>query len=110
MKQWVIGYGIVLIGTVVLTTLFRLSWASCAVIGVVGGVLVPVWRQIENKKKEAIERYDELTVYMELLLCSFKRVGHLKLALLDCQSVVPSDSRMGKAIAGAIHVLESGEC
>lgn len=110
MKQWVIGYGIVLIGTVVLTTLFNLSWAACAVIGVVGCVLVSVWLQIGNKKKEAIERYDELTVYMELLLCSFKRVGHLKLALLDCQSVFPSDSRMGKAIAGAIHVLESGEC
>ena len=67
MKQWVIGYGIVLIGTVVLTTLFNLSWAACAVIGVVGCVLVSVWLQIGNKKKEAIERYDAVS-YTHLTL------------------------------------------
>ena len=110
MKQLGIGYGIVLAGTFVLTILFRLSWIACAVVGVVGCILVPFWLRMGNKKKEAVEQYDEMAVYMELLLCSFKRVGHLKLALLDCLSAFSGDSRMGSAIAGAIHVLESGEC
>ena len=54
MKRWGIGYGIMLSGSVVLTVLFRLSWIGCGAIGVAGCIIVPVWLQIGNKKKEAI--------------------------------------------------------
>lgn len=50
-----------------------------------------------------------MTVYIELLLCSYKRLGHIKLALQDCQEVFEADSRMGRAIAKAIHKLKTGE-
>ena len=110
MKKWGIGFGLVLVGTVLIGVLFRMHWASCTVLGTSGCVLVPVWHRIRKRDKDARDRYYEMTVYIELLLCSFKRVGHLKLALSDCQSVFREDSTMGRAIAKAIHILESGEC
>ncbi len=110
MKKCVIGYAVVILTTLILTEFFRLSRMCSCVIGMAGMVLLPLNFRICRKRKEMAERYDEINVYMELLLCSYKRCARLKSALLDCRSVFAADSRMGSAIAEALHVLESGEC
>ena len=109
MKQWGIGYSLVIMGDAVLGILFQFSLYGYVVIGAVGCILVPVWVRIQKRQQQMRCHYDEMTVYMELLLCSFKRVGHLKLALQDCQFVFPMESKMGKVIRKAIYILESGE-
>jgi hypothetical protein len=61
----------------------------------------------EGRKQE--KRYWDLTVYMEQLLCSYKRTNRLIDSLQDCASLYPKESGIGKCIAAAIHIMQTGE-
>ena len=86
-----------------------LGWLDCLLVFFTGILLVPIWFRIRSGERKTWNEYYEMTTYMELLLCSFKRTGHIKIALQDCQLVFRGRGKMGKAVGKAIHILESGE-
>jgi hypothetical protein len=55
------------------------------------------------------QEYQEVSLYLEQLLCSYRRLNHAGKALEDCSSIFEENSPMGKAVAEAIHVLMTGE-
>lgn len=61
----------------------------------------------EDQKQEDI--YNQVTSYLEQLLCSYRRLGHAGKALEDCRVIFQDDSRMGRALADAGHILRTGE-
>lgn len=109
MKNWVAGAGLMLGGTLLFSFLFQLQMAEMLIFCGTGCCLLPVWVGIQKKRKQQKEEYYEMTVYAELLLCSYKRLGHIKLALQDCQEAFDPEGRMGSAVKKAIHRLKTGE-
>lgn len=89
--------------------LLGLGWLDYLLFFLAGCLLVPIWFWIRVKEKRKWNDYYEMTAYMELLLCSFKRAGHIKVALQDCRLVFRGEGKMGQAVDRAIHILESGE-
>ncbi len=90
---------------------FLLGLHSCVIlaVGVFGCFLVPLWYRIQKRICDQQKQYEEMTLYMELLLCSFKRSGHIKMALQDCLPAFKPDSSIAGLLRTAIHVLETGE-
>lgn len=109
MKRWVAGAGLMLGGTLLFGFLFELQIAELLMLCAIGCGLVPVWAGIQKKRQQQKEEFYDLTVYAELLLCSYKRLGHIKLVLQDCREVFDPEGAMGRAVDMAIHKLETGE-
>lgn len=63
----------------------------------------------EKTKHMKWEEYHDMTAYLELFLCSFKKTGHIKMTLEDCQLVFHESGKMGKVVRKAVHILETGE-
>lgn len=59
-------------------------------------------------RKKEIEFWN-MTSYMDQLICSYKRLGHIRLALQDCCTVATASGRLRKVLQRAIHILETGE-
>lgn len=108
-KQWAMGQAVVIVGSVLTGLFFELGWSACLFLLIFSSLLVPVGIRIRMGEKEQWQRYHDMTAYMELLLCSFKRLGHIKMALQDCQLVFHEGGMLGQAIHRAIHILETGE-
>lgn len=109
MKNWAAGAGLMFCGIILFSFLFQLQTVEILIFCATGCSLFPFWIWIQKKRQQQKEEYYEMTVYIELLLCSYKRLGHIKLALQDCQDAFEPDGRMGRAIAKAIHKLKNGE-
>lgn len=65
-------------------------------------------RQKEKEKKKRTE-YEEAVTYMEQLLCSYKRLGHLGRAWEDCLPLCEPGGTMWRLIRRAQELLKSGE-
>lgn len=108
-KQWIMGQAVVIAGNILIGLFFELSWVACLFLLVFSSLLVPVGIRVWIGEKGQWQKYYDMTAYMELLLCSFKRLGHIKMALQDCQLVFHEESILGQAVHRAIHILETGE-
>ncbi len=109
MRKKGLGCCLMMGGTAVIGLLLGLRSYVILAVGLFGCLLVPLWLAIQKRVCDQQEQYYEMTVYMELLLCSFKRTGHIKMALQDCLSAFRSDSRIAEMLETAIHILETGE-
>lgn len=85
------------------------EWYMYVLVLIPAFALVPAGIAIRRKQRIQRQKYYDMTTYMELLLCSFKRCGHIKTALEDCRLVFLEKGMMGQAISRAIHILETGE-
>ena len=65
-------------------------------------------RQKERERKKKTE-YEEAAAYMEQLLCSYKRLGHLGRAWEDCLPLCEQGGTMWHLIRRAQELLKSGE-
>lgn len=89
--------------------LFRLNRISGVIVWGIGIVLMPVFDFSLQRSEKAKTEYYEMTAYMEQILCSYKRLGNIRLALEDCITLFTKDSEMGKALRQALHTLKTGE-
>lgn len=95
-------------GSIGFMVLFRLSWPGGLILCLVSIGLLPLFeRNRKCAQKESVE-YGELTLYMEQVLCSYRRWKKLGCAWEDCLLLYEKDSRMRKAIANALHCLKTG--
>lgn len=107
--QWIVGFVLAVAGSISFAMFYGLGWPERLSLMLVSCVLVPVWFRIQSKEKVKWEEYHDMTTYLELFLCSFKKTGHIKMTLEDCQLVFRGDGRMAKAVHKALHILETGE-
>lgn len=63
----------------------------------------------KDREKERKMEYEEAAAYMEQLLCSYKRLGHLGRAWEDCLPLCKRGGLMWHLIRRAQEVLKSGE-
>lgn len=92
-----------------IAVLFRLSWPGWAALCVVGGGMIPVLERNQKKVRIDEKEYEEVTLYMEQVLCSYRRLHHLRNAWEDCLLLYENGSPMRKAIAAALNCLKTGE-
>lgn len=102
----IIGFTIITAG---IYYLFQMNRTGIAVVWGTGAVLMPVFDFSLRRSERARTEYYEMTAYMEQMLCSYKRLGNVRLALEDCITLFTEDSRMGKALRQALHTLKTGE-
>jgi hypothetical protein len=76
---------------------------------VFGICLLPFFEKNRNRGIAAAKEYDEVTLYMEQLLCSYKRYGQMGNAWTDCLLVFEEKSDMRHAIEQALRCLQTGE-
>lgn len=108
-RQWIVGQTVVIVGNIFIRLFFALNGPACLFLLILSSALIPVGIRIGIREKKRWKKYYDMTVYMEVLLCSFKRLGHIKMALQDCQLVFNKKGVLGQAIYRAIHILETGE-
>lgn len=92
-----------------IAVLFRLTWPGWAVLCVVSSGMIPLYERNQKMVKEDKREYEEVTLYMEQVLCSYRRLRHLRSAWEDCLLLYENGSPMGKAIAAALNCLKTGE-
>ena len=61
------------------------------------------------REREFEQEYGQVVIYLEQLLCSYRRLGHTGRAMEDCSSLFEPKSRMGGAIQRAKHIFLTGE-
>lgn len=89
--------------------LFRMKLVSSVVVWGIGLAMIPLFDYSLRRGQSARAEYYEMTAYMEQMLCSYKRLGSVKLALEDCITIFTKNSRMGKALRKALYTLKTGE-
>lgn len=89
--------------------LFRLEFLGGLFVWGTGLALLPVLDTCLRRSKRAQEEYFEITTYMEQLLCSYKRLGSVRLALEDCRILFVENSKMGMLLRQALYTLKTGE-
>lgn len=92
-----------------IAALFRLSWPGWVVLCLMSSGMIPLFERSRKRMKEDQKEYEEVTLYMEQVLCSYRRLHHLRSAWEDCLLLYESDSPMGKSIAAALNCLKTGE-
>lgn len=88
---------------------FRLSIVSFFIITITVVVTQILLLYFVKKLREKEREFWNMTSYMDQLICSYKRLGHIRLALQDCCSIATSSDRLYKMLQRAIHILETGE-
>ncbi len=76
MKKWLMGALTAICIILLCSYLFHLNHICTMVLGAVTILLVPAWIRIWDAEKKNRREYYEMTVYAEMLICSFKRLGH----------------------------------
>ena len=87
---------------------FRLHWLYAAVLLILSQAYALFYYKISRKGECAKEDYYEVTVYMEQFLCSYKRLGHVRMAWEDCCNLFEEKSNIYQAIQRAIYIMETG--
>lgn len=111
MKGWKTGY----IYLFVFLVLAALMWLYELRLIFIVPLCVGAWllmRRIAvcfREEKENERRYHEVTMYLEQLLCSYRRLGHAGKAMEDCSTIFEHESEMGQAVKRALHILLTGE-
>lgn len=93
----------------VMVGLYELSFAIFPLLGAAGCLTVKKMRKQMRLEQEYEDEYQQVTIYLEQLLCSYRRMGHAGKALGDCVTIFSEKSRMGKAVREARHILLTGE-
>lgn len=109
MKKKVCIAAILLLFHGVMIVLFRLYGLYAAAILVLSQAGTFLYFKISKKRERSRQDYYEVTIYMEQFLCSYKRLGHVRMALEDCLNIFEEGSKMHSAIGRMIHIMETGE-
>lgn len=109
MKRKVLGSGLYGIIILLLCYWFRLSLLFTAVAVLFGAFAIPFFLFFGEMRKRREADFYEMTSYMDQLICSYKRTGHIRLALQDCMTIFPDTTRIWLKIRQAVTVLETGE-
>jgi hypothetical protein len=97
------------VGIIVISLLYHLWFLSGVVLFIVISLVQPKVRRSIRKAKENEYEYNQVTIYMEQLLCSYKRNGNLVEAMKDCLSVFEKGEPIGKRIEDALYILQTGD-
>lgn len=100
---------LIILGNAGIAALFMLSWPGWAALCIVSGGIIPIFERNQKKVRAEEKEYEEVTLYMEQVLCSYRRLRHLGSAWEDCLLLYEKGSTMGKAIAAALNCLKTGE-
>lgn len=103
------GYPAVLLAQILIVWIYGLGVWAAVLSAVAAGVALRRIRISMAREKGYEEEYRETALYLEQLLCSYRRLEHAGKALEDCSAIFESNSRMGQAIDRARHVLRTGE-
>ncbi len=66
-------------------------------------------RRIWRRGRREREDFHDLTLYMEQMICSYRRLGSVSLSMEDCVTLFPEDSGMGRLLRRTLHVLKTGD-
>lgn len=99
----------VMAGSIAAAALFHLSPAGYVVLCVAGVGMIPLYEKNRRRGEREKKEFEEVTSYMEQLLCSYKRWGQLGSAWEDCRLLFDHESQMGQVIEKALCCLKSGE-
>ncbi len=108
-KRYVVYFGVSLAAAVLAGFIYQLDILFCMVFLGVCIFSIPQIHRCIKEAKEQEHRYTELTVYMEQLLCSYKRTNKLTDSLQDCGTLFSPKSIMGKCISRAVYIMQTGE-
>ncbi len=109
MKKFVIRISLLIIFDVAMIYIFRLHFCAILGLGIVTSVCFPFLGRAMKKRTLYQREYYEVSVFMEQFLCSYKRWGHVKMALEDCSSVFSKTNKIAGVIQQSIEVMESGD-
>ncbi len=68
-------------------------------------LLCRIWRRGRRERQD----FYDLTMYMEQMICSYRRLGNVSLSLEDCVTLFPEDGGMGRLLRRTLHVLKTGD-
>lgn len=108
-KRMITAYIIAIAGSLGAAALFQLSLAGAGILCVVSGLLIPFFEKNRNRELAQTKEYQEVSLYMEQLLCSYKRWGTLGGAWEDCVLLFEKGSEMRQAVEQAVNCLRTGE-
>lgn len=108
-EKSVVFAGISLVLAVLSYAVYQLWFAFAAVFFLACNLMLPkIYRYMEAASKEE-KRYQDMTIYMEQLLCSYKRTSRLLDSVLDCQTLFSETGEMGGCISAGLHIMKTGE-
>lgn len=105
-------YGIYMVAIsvqTILLSLYGLNFVYTALLGIVAILSLHKIFFYIQREKEYENRYVEVVTYLEQLLCSYRRTRHAAKAMADCITIFETDSKMGKFLMEARHILLTGE-
>jgi hypothetical protein len=108
-KRIVAAILLLMLGSSLAWLLFHLSFAGGITLFVFGICLLPFFEKNRRRGIAEAKEYEEVTMYMEQLLCSYKRYGQMGRAWEDCMLVFEEKSDMRMAIEKALNCLKNGE-
>lgn len=108
MGKRILLYVLSVLAGVVFSVLFHLQWEGRLILCLVCIGLVPFFERAQKHAQKAAAEFQDVTLYMEQVLCSYRRWGKLKNAWEDCLLLFERESRMGLAITAALQSLGTG--
>ena len=92
-----------------ITLIYHLHFTSAIFLTIFASFLIPGLRKSVEIEKNEKKRFEELCLYMEQLICSYKRKGKILAAIEDCICIFESDTSMMKALLQVKISLVTGE-
>lgn len=102
-------YVAVIIIQILLVRMYQLKPVFIVPLAVAGVVSLAHIKETIMEGKKYEQDYQDAVLYMEQILCSYRRLEHAGKALRDCSTIFRRESRMNQAIDRAIHILMTGE-
>lgn len=108
-KMWMAAMLLILMGSVGISLLLRLTLTGWLMVFLVSVGLLPLFWQNHRREQEGWRKYEEVSVYMEQLICSYRRWGTLGKAWEDCVLLFDENSEIRQSLELAIDRLKTGE-
>ncbi len=96
-------------GMAILVFFYGLHVSFFVPLGICGWIVGKKLCGYRRKERGYEEQYVQVTAYLEQLLCSYRRLGHVGRALEDCRTLFPRKTVMGEAVFRARHIMLTGE-
>ena len=93
MGKRILLYVLSVLAGVVFSVLFHLQWEGRLILCLVCIGLVPFFERAQKHAQKAAAEFQDVTLYMEQVLCSYRRWGKLKNAWEDCLLLFERESR-----------------
>ena len=109
MKGKIGGIILYCVGNVLICYFFHLFPVWLFMTVCIGALALPIFFRLFARATRYETEFYEMTTYMDQLICSYKRTGHIHLALHDCCAIFDKETKIYHALQKALCILETGE-